>query len=282
MYLGNTLYYASIMKNKFNKDPSDAEWLDFLKSFLSPSDKPQGDLNSMFGPLKTAMGVTVIGQLGQSLDGRIATVTGQSKYINGQAGLKHLHRLRALADGVIIGVGTAIADDPLLTVRLVPGPQPARIVIDPSGKLSKGAKVWQEDGVRRMVITRQDAHPDIPEGVEHLSFLAPGGDISPIEMIKALNQCGMRRLLVEGGADTISRFMDAGCLSRLHLIVAPVILGSGRQGINLAEIKELNSAIRPSVNSHPLDDEMLFDCDLSEQCIALNLLATTTENLTLK
>jgi riboflavin-specific deaminase-like protein len=255
------------MKNELDSAASDAQWLDFLKSFLSPSEQPAGDLNLLFGPLKNSSGVTVVGQLGQSLDGRIATVTGQSKYINGQAGLKHLHRLRALADGVIIGVGTAIADDPMLTVRLVSGPQPARIVIDPSGKLSKNAKVWQQDGVRRIVMTRQDAQPDIPDDVEHLSFAVSDDAISPIDMIKALEKCGMRRLLVEGGADTISRFMDAGCLSRLHLIVAPVILGSGRQGINLAEIQELKSAIRPVVRSHPLDGEMLFDCDLSEQSI---------------
>ena len=149
------------MKKTLNSSIDDAEWLDFLQSFLSPSDHVESDLKLLFGPLKTNLGVTVVGQLGQSLDGRIATVTGQSKYINGQAGLKHLHRLRALVDGVIIGVGTALADDPLLTVRLVPGPQPARIVIDPSGKLSKTAKIWQNDGARRLVITRSDARPDL-------------------------------------------------------------------------------------------------------------------------
>ena len=271
--IGNTLYYATSMKKSLNSSIDDAEWLEFLQSFLTPSDHVDSDLKLVFGPLKSVLGVTVVGQLGQSLDGRIATVTGQSKYINGQAGLKHLHRLRALVDGVIIGVGTALADDPLLTVRLVPGPQPARIVIDPTGKLSKTAKVWQQDGARRFVITRSDARPDLPDGVEHLSLAGPGEAISPLEMIKALKHCGMRRLLVEGGAHTISRFLDAGCLSRLHLIVAPVILGSGRPGLNLSEIQELNKAIRPTVHTHALDDEMLFDCDLSQQCSALQVLA---------
>ena len=77
----------------------------------------------------------VVGQIGQSLDGRIATESGHSKYINGPAGLTHLHRLRALVDAVVIGVGTAIADDPQLTVRRVSGQQPARVVIDPKGRL---------------------------------------------------------------------------------------------------------------------------------------------------
>ena len=72
-----------------------------------------------------------VGQIGQSLDGRIATPTGHSHYINGPAGLDHLHRLRALVDAVLVGVGTAIADDPQLTVRRVAGPNPARVVLDP-------------------------------------------------------------------------------------------------------------------------------------------------------
>ena len=66
----------------------------------------------------------VVGQIGQSLDGRVATATGHSHYINGPAGLAHLHRLRALVDAVVVGVGTALADDPQLTVRRVAGPQP--------------------------------------------------------------------------------------------------------------------------------------------------------------
>ena len=84
--------------------------------------------------------LVVVGQIGQSLDGRIATETGHSKYINGPAGLAHLHRLRALVDAVVIGVGTALADDPQLTVRRVAGPQPARIVIDPKGRLGAEAR----------------------------------------------------------------------------------------------------------------------------------------------
>ncbi len=89
----------------------------------------------LFGPLRqgTVDDLVVVGQIGQSLDGRIATESGHSKYINGPAGLAHLHRLRALVDAVVVGVGTAIADDPQLTVRRVAGPQPARVVIDPEG-----------------------------------------------------------------------------------------------------------------------------------------------------
>src|ERR1043166_8901727 len=90
---------------------------------------------SIFGPLRRGMtdSLVVVGQYGQSIDARTATVTGHSHYVNGEAGLDHLHRLRALVDAVVVGVGTAVADDPQLTVRRVKGPNPARVVIDPKG-----------------------------------------------------------------------------------------------------------------------------------------------------
>src|SRR5262249_39386848 len=81
-------------------------------------------------------GLMAVGQVGQSLDGRVATESGHSHYINGPAGLAHLHRLRALVDAVVVGVGTALTDNPQLTVRRVTGPQPARVVIDSGGRLS--------------------------------------------------------------------------------------------------------------------------------------------------
>jgi len=95
----------------------------------------------LFGPLRHGRvdELVAVGQIGQSLDGRVATETGHSHYINGPAGLAHLHRLRALVDAVVVGVGTALADDPQLTVRRVTGPQPARVVIDAGGRLPSGA-----------------------------------------------------------------------------------------------------------------------------------------------
>ena len=103
----------------------------------------------------------MIGQIGQSLDGRIATASGQSHYINGPAAIVHLHRLRALVDAVIVGIGTVTADDPRLTVRRVEGPSPARVVIDPQGDV-RSAKLLAADGCRRVVVTRPGAAPDLP------------------------------------------------------------------------------------------------------------------------
>ena len=111
----------------------------------------------LFGPLRASGkgGMIVVGQIGQSLDGRIATPTGHSHYVNGDDGLAHLHRLRALVDAVVVGIGTVLADDPQLTVRRVSGPHPARVVIDPNGKLPRNARVLADDGVRRIVITAE-------------------------------------------------------------------------------------------------------------------------------
>ena len=79
----------------------------------------------------------------------------------------------------------------------------------------------------------------------------------------ALARCGMRRVLVEGGADTVSRFLAAGCLDRLHVVVSPIIIGSGRESVILPEIERIDHALRPPIRVHLIDDEVLFDCDLS-------------------
>src|SRR5215468_1251581 len=162
----------------------------------------------IFGPLRRGMvdELVVVGQFGQSIDARIATVAGHSHYINAAAGLAHLHRLRALVDAVVIGIGTALTDDPQLTVRRVAGPSPARVVIDPSGRLPASARLLAEDGIRRLVITRPETQAGLPAGAEQVPLPAPRGQLAPQAILAALAQRGFRRILIEGGADTVSRF----------------------------------------------------------------------------
>ncbi|MEZ5788087.1 MAG: RibD family protein [Xanthobacteraceae bacterium] len=223
----------------------------------------------LFGPLQAGAvdDLVVIGQIGQSLDGRIASVDGRRELINGAEGLAHLHRLRALVDAVAVGIGTVLADDPQLTVRRVAGPSPARVVIDPRGRLPRSARLLAGDGgARRVVITKAGAHPELPPGVEHLAVAAgDNGHIDPADIVAALARAGFRRLLIEGGAETLSRFLAAQCLDRLHIVVAPIILGSGRASCTLPTIAHADHAIRPQVRSVSLGDEVLFDCDLSHQ-----------------
>jgi riboflavin-specific deaminase-like protein len=219
----------------------------------------------LFGPLRQAAsdGLTVVGQLGQSLDGRIATPTGHSHYINGPAGLDHLHRLRALVDAVVVGIGTTLADDPRLTVRRVEGPQPARVVIDPGGRLNPASRLLVDNGVRRLVIGASSGRAALPAGVEVLDLPKRDGRIEPAAILAALAERGLTRVLIEGGADTVSRFLAAHCLDRLHVVVAPIILGSGRSGLALPPIERADQAMRMPMHVHRLDDEVLFDCDLS-------------------
>src|ERR1700754_291255 len=155
------------------------DWFRVPSNFRTGSGPLPEPWESRFGSLRKGAvdGLVVVGQIGQSIDGRIATVTGHSKYINGPAGLAHLHRLRALVDAVMVGIGTAVADDPLLTVRRCTGPSPARIVLDPRGRLSPDAKVLADDGVRRMVITAEGVRPRLPSGVEIVEVAANGGEI---------------------------------------------------------------------------------------------------------
>ncbi|MGM0586116.1 MAG: RibD family protein [Pseudomonadota bacterium] len=206
-------------------------------------------------------GPLVVAQLGQTLDGRIATVTGASKYINGEAALDHLHRLRACVDAVVVGVGTVAADDPRLTVRRVEGPQPARVVIDPDGRLPAS---WQglSDGLGPVhVVCRPGVTPPPPALAVPLEA-GPRG-FPPREVVRALQAQGLRRLLVEGGADTLARFLDADAVDVLHVLVAPMILGSGKEGIRLAPVESLDDALRPVTRVHRFEDgDVLFTCDL--------------------
>lgn len=220
--------------------------------------------------------LVVVGQIGQSLDGRIATESGHSKYINGPAGLTHLHRLRSLVDAVVIGVGTAIADDPQLTVRRVTGVHPARVVIDPKARLGSGAKVFCDDGAPRLLITAEGALAGPPSGVQVVPLPAVEGRLAPATILAALAARGMRRVLIEGGAETVSRFLAAGCLDRLHLIVAPVILGTGSPGITLPPIDRADQALRVPMCTHQIDDEILFDCDLSAQRLSIGAVSRST------
>lgn len=224
-----------------------------------------------FGPLRQGAvdDLMVVGQIGQSIDGRIATVTGHSKYINGPAGLDHLHRLRALVDAVLVGVRTAITDDPQLTVRRVAGQSPARIVLDPKGRLAPDSRVLADDGIRRIVIVAEGAHPQIRPEVEIVALPAPSGEIEPAAILKALAERGMRRVLIEGGAHTVSRFIAAGCLDRLHVVVAPIIIGAGPSGVTLKPIARADDALRSPMRAHLIGEEVLFDCDLSAQRVVV-------------
>lgn len=209
----------------------------------------------------------VVGQIGQSLDGRIATENGHSHYVTGPADLRRLHRLRALADAVVVGAGTIAADDPRLTVREVEGENPVRVVLDPNGRLGTDRAVFRDGAARTVVVRRAPAGRDGagpgPDVLELPADAAAGdSSIAPAAIVAALRAQGLVRILVEGGGVTVSRFLAAGVLTRLHVTVAPLLIGSGRHALDLPPVASLDRALRPPCRRFPLGDDVLFDLDL--------------------
>jgi diaminohydroxyphosphoribosylaminopyrimidine deaminase / 5-amino-6-(5-phosphoribosylamino)uracil reductase len=257
-------------------------WRDALMAIRAGRLDGASKWDGIFGALRAGRvdDLLVVGQIGQSLDGRAATSTGHSHYINGTEGLDHLHRLRALMDAVVVGVGTALADDPLLTVRRVAGPHPARVIIDPKGRLPATARVLRDDGVRRLTVMASGFEPppgvEPPPGIERIVLPAERGCIEPAAIVAELARRGLRRILIEGGPATVARFLEARCLDRLHVVVAPIILGGGRSSLDLAPITRCEQALRPCTTTHVLGNEVLFDCDLSAQRRTIGLAKKST------
>jgi diaminohydroxyphosphoribosylaminopyrimidine deaminase/5-amino-6-(5-phosphoribosylamino)uracil reductase len=247
------------------------DWGDLARTFRLSGGFLPPPWEEIFAPLRTGTvdDLMVVAQCGQSVDARIATHTGHSHYINGAAGLTHLHRLRSLVDAVVVGVGTAIADNPQLTVRRVTGPNPTRVVLDPNGRLPAGARLLAADGVRRIVVTKDETPAPHASGVEVVRVAAPDGRMAPDLILAALADRGLRRILIEGGAETVSRFLAAGALDRLHIMIAPIIMGSGQPSLTLPPIARVEEAIGAPMRAHVLGDEVLLDCDLSAHRMAI-------------
>ncbi len=204
----------------------------------------------------------IVGHLGQSLDGQIATSSGASQYVTGPENIRHLHRLRALFDAVIVGANTVEFDNPQLTTRLVSGPNPARVVLDPSRRLH-GTQTLFEDGVAPTLVLCASGS-EKRNGFSHAEVLGLAGtnELLPVRnVIETLHGRGLKRLFVEGGGVTVSRFLAAGAFHRLHLTVSSVFLGAGRPGIQLPGITGLEGALRPKVRRFTLGEDVLFDCD---------------------
>lgn len=223
-------------------------------------------LADLYLPLCLAGTRHVYAQLGQSLDGCIATRTGDACFVTGEADRRHLHRLRALADAVVVGAGTALADDPQLTVRDVPGPSPVRVVLDRGGRVPTNRRAFTDGAAPTLWVLDRDApaYAAPPDGVEILR-LGCGGDggFVPRDLLDALAERGLGRVLVEGGGVTVSRFLQAGALHRLYLTVAPVVVGDGLPGVRFPGSDRMCNALRPPVRRFVLGEDVLFELDLA-------------------
>jgi riboflavin biosynthesis pyrimidine reductase len=199
------------------------------------------ELVDRYAPLLLAGRTGVVAQLGQSLDGCIATASGDSDFVTGDADREHLHRLRALVDAVVVGPGTVHTDDPQLTVRAVEGPNPVRVVLDPRGNLVDRTVLRDPSTVH---VTGEPAR-------------------RPQTVLQSLRAKGLRRILVEGGGVTVSDWVGAGLVDRLFLTVAPLIVGrGGRRGIALPDTEPLRDCLRPAARRHLLGEDVCFELDL--------------------
>lgn len=224
----------------------------------------------LYEPLR--QGSWLLAHLGQSLDGFVATAAGHSRFVNGSANLMHLHRLRALADAVIVGAGTVAADDPQLTVRLVAGRSPVRVVLDPQASLPADRRIFRDGAAPTLQASLAPGQapgpaPGQPPGqpwerAERLVVAARDGALCLEDLRRQLAERGLTRLFVEGGGITVSRFLAAGLLDRLQLCVAPVLIGGGRPGLAVPPAATMDQALRPPCRRWAMGPDVLFDFDL--------------------
>jgi riboflavin-specific deaminase-like protein len=206
----------------------------------------------------------VVAHLGQSLDGRIAANNGASRWVTGAQDVVHNHRMRALFDVVVVGAGTVRQDDPQLTVRAVPGTSPVRAVLDTRRRLGPDYRVFNDGAAPTLLLCAAElTQPGERFGqAEVVGVATAQRSLSPPAVLDCLAARGLARVFIEGGGLTVSRFLAAGCLHRLQITVAPVIIGSGRPSITLPEIEELQACLRPEVRRYLLGSDVLFDCRL--------------------
>lgn len=216
----------------------------------------------------TAAQPITVGHLGVSLDGFIATHTGESQFVTGHQNILHLHRMRALCDAVIVGAGTVAADDPQLTTRLVPGPNPLRVVFDPARRLTDAYRIFNDDSVEtwyfcaRSLVAPGETHVGAARlvGVDDEQPGAGVGDV-----VRLLRSHGCARVFVEGGGVTVSAFLETGLLDRLQIAIAPLIIGDGRPAIRVPARANLSDCRRPQSRVFRMGGDVLFDCDLKHE-----------------
>jgi riboflavin-specific deaminase-like protein len=233
-----------------------------------PASDTRRELLNLYLPIcsATLTQPVTVGHLGQSLDGFIATPSGDSRFVTGDDNLIHVHRMRALCDAVVVGAGTVAADDPQLTTRHVPGPNPLRVVIDPGRRLESTFKVFVDRQAPTLYVCGQ-AHRSRGEGHFGAATVADitEGDAATeaAQVMQLLRAHGCARVLVEGGGVTVSAFLEAELLDRLQIAIAPVFIGEGRPAIRLAPHARLRDCLRPGYRVYRMGGDVLFDCELN-------------------
>jgi diaminohydroxyphosphoribosylaminopyrimidine deaminase/5-amino-6-(5-phosphoribosylamino)uracil reductase len=188
-----------------------------------------------------------------TLDGRIATATGHSRWISSPPSLRFAHRLRSLHDAILVGAETVLKDDPELTCRLVRGKNPLRIVVDSRLRTSPGLRLFQDTKRSRTIVaTTREAPAKRRQLFEEkgIEVWEPGEDEEGrVDLRALLNLLGQRKitsLLVEGGAGVNTSFLKQHLVDRLIAVIAPKIVGAGINAVGDLGIRRMDDAIRLS------------------------------------
>ena len=188
-------------------------------------------------------------KVAQTLDGKIATTEGISRYITSFESRRSVHRLRSGVDAVVVGIGTVLQDDPQLTVRHIKGKSPLRIVLDSKGRTPPGANILSSDG-KSIIMTTSQASPVWKEEMEKRGARvwevpATGdGVIDLREAAKLLGAKGITSLLIEGGREVFTSALREGIVDKVLIFLSPKIMGEGRGGFGDLGVRELSSLYR--------------------------------------
>ena len=162
-----------------------------------------------------------------SLDGKIATAGGDSKWITGESARLEGHRLRSQHDAILVGINTVSQDNPSLTTRGIPnGRSPTRIILDSKGRLRSHSKVLKDDGVKVIQVIGNEINPATIKSGKNVEILrAPSANPEPLWLLEQLEKRGIRSLLVEGGTKVHGSFIESRCVTSLHLFIGPKVIG---------------------------------------------------------
>ncbi len=211
------------------------------------------DLNRAFFKWITTGLPWVVLKWAQSLDGTMATASGHSQWISGPEALKYAHGLRAISDAVLVGRETATLDDPQLTVRLVKGKDPLRVVLDTHLTLSSDRKLFTTPPPT-LVFTLKGDSTKIEglkrKGVEVVVQKGPTGELPLESVLKELSERQVAQLLVEGGSKVITSFLRQGLADEIHTIVAPIILGQGSPPVGNLNLERVDQGIKLEKVTH--------------------------------
>lgn len=199
-----------------------------------------------------------IGQIGQSLDGKIALNNGSSHYINEKESITYLHCLRSISDGVLVGVNTIIKDNPLLTTRKIKGPNPIRLIIDPTLKLTNKYKIFKDDN-KNIIFTNSSKEKKF---INTTIVKFPKKNFTQ-NIYDYLKKTSLQTILIEGGPTTLSHFIELKLLNYMQFIISPTIIGSGIDSVRLKPISDLKNALRAKNTICKLGKEIIVTLDFN-------------------